>query len=505
MKNHEGFCVLRVLNPLVRQQDMPGEEFQTKSDIPRIGPEGGRVPPDVQTAIQRARGSGQPLNSALKEQMSTALRHDFNEVRVHTGPEADELNYHLGAKAFTIGSDIFFQRGAYDPISRAGRKLITHELVHVVQQRTGRVTTGGNRMTVRPAEDVCEHEASILSKAVAASAIPAVPQAPFAPTEKHNSKRKDESDHNLTVDLFGRDTEPTSYQMQETLPPGHLTPFLDDAQDYVEFAGGRGARCARRDPTVLSLLTIQRTANTMADAAGTEPPAGAATRVGVVDYWPMPSNCHEFALGCLIKAHAYNQPWNLLALIKEDIKGKVGWGLQRWLWGHIYYPRTQLNRATISTAAKGDILVLMGTALIEHSMIVVSTNPVKIMGFNNLGTFGECNFYDRCSYNVWDKYTRTMTKKHRWHHNNIGMKCPTACKNATDISKNRFGHAHNQSLVIYRVQYADADANLATALNHYQPLDGAAAGLGWTHSVGVCAGGTCPKATAEQLGVGEHA
>jgi hypothetical protein len=504
MMSHDGLCLFWLLDTLVERQDMPKEELRIKPDIPRVGLEGGRVPPEVETEILRARGDGHSLNGPLQEQMSACLGHDFGDVRVHTGPEADQLNRHLGATAFTTGLDIFFRRGAYDPASRAGRELIAHELVHVVQQRTGRATTDSRRMTVRPAGDACEREASALAKAVAASPIAAAIQTPLPATEKHDSRRKNGCDRNLTADLFGADTEPAPWQMQETLPLGHPVPFLDDGQDYMVSARERGARCARRNPTVQSSLTIQRTADTMAEAANTEPPTVlAATRVGDVDYWPIPSNCHEFALGCLIRAHPYNRPWNLLALIKEDIKGKVGWGLQRWLWGHIYHPRTALNRATIATAAKGDILVLMGANLIEHSMIVVSTAPVKIRGFNNLGTFGECNFYDRCRYNVWDQYTRTMTKKHRWHANNVGMACPAAtCKNVADVAKTRFGHAHAQSLPIHRVVYADADASLAAALSHYQA---SAAGLRWEHSPGPCAGGACPRATAAQLAAGEHA
>ncbi len=163
MKNHEGFCVLRVLNPLVRRRDMVEKELRIKPAIPRVGPEGGRVPPEVESAIQRARGGGQPLEDALKEQMSTSLGHDFSEVRVHSGPGADELNRQLSARAFTIGSDIFFTRGAYDPDSISGRELIAHELIHVVQQRNGRLSGEGKRMTVRPAGDSFEQEAKALA------------------------------------------------------------------------------------------------------------------------------------------------------------------------------------------------------------------------------------------------------------------------------------------------------------------------------------------------------
>jgi len=169
MTSRDGLFMFCELKPLVQQQDMTEEYRQMRPHIPRMGPEGGRIHPDMESAIRQARGGGQPLNGALKEQMSTALCHDFNKVRVHTGPEADELNRYLGAKAFTFGSDIFFRRGEYDPTSLPGRKLIVHELTHVVQQCTGRVSGSRNRITVCPEGDVFEQEAENLARQVAAT------------------------------------------------------------------------------------------------------------------------------------------------------------------------------------------------------------------------------------------------------------------------------------------------------------------------------------------------
>jgi hypothetical protein len=148
-------------------QHMPGEELQIKSDIPRVGLEGGRVPPDVQTAIQRAHGGGQPLEGALQKQMSATLGHDFREVRFHIDSHADDLARALGARAFTVGRDIFFSEGSWEPDSTAGRGLIAHELSHVAQQSAGWVPTGGGRLVVRPANDVFEWEAERVAASVA--------------------------------------------------------------------------------------------------------------------------------------------------------------------------------------------------------------------------------------------------------------------------------------------------------------------------------------------------
>lgn len=102
--------------------------------------------------------------------MGTALGADFSDVRVHTSPEAADLNSQLSAKAFTTGKDIFFQEGAYAPGSSSGQELLAHELTHVVQQGSGAVG-GANRMTVNAPGDAFEQQAD----AVAHSALNSQP------------------------------------------------------------------------------------------------------------------------------------------------------------------------------------------------------------------------------------------------------------------------------------------------------------------------------------------
>src|SRR5262249_50996440 len=74
------------------------------------------------------------LEPALQADMSWMFRYDFSRVRVHTDSDAQESAAAHRAQAYTIGSDVAFASGAYDPSSHAGRRLVAHELVHVVQQ-----------------------------------------------------------------------------------------------------------------------------------------------------------------------------------------------------------------------------------------------------------------------------------------------------------------------------------------------------------------------------------
>ena len=66
-----------------------------------------------------------------------AVRRRLRAVRVHTGNEAANLNRQVSAQAFTHGQDIYMGEGKYDPGSTAGKRLLAHELTHVVQQTSG--------------------------------------------------------------------------------------------------------------------------------------------------------------------------------------------------------------------------------------------------------------------------------------------------------------------------------------------------------------------------------
>jgi len=85
--------------------------------------------------IQAQLRSGHPLDGGIKSRMETAFEGDFSHVRVHTDSSAAELSTRLNARAFTIGRDVAFASGEYQPGSVIGDALIAHELAHVMQQR----------------------------------------------------------------------------------------------------------------------------------------------------------------------------------------------------------------------------------------------------------------------------------------------------------------------------------------------------------------------------------
>jgi|GEM_PF-1996427 len=109
------------------------------------------VPRHIKQSIASERGSGQPLEAAARSPTDASPGHDFSNVRVHHDAAADALAKGLGARAFTAGNDVFFRRGAYDPDSPQGQRLLSHELTHVVQQSGG---IGGGQAAVQFMPDV---------------------------------------------------------------------------------------------------------------------------------------------------------------------------------------------------------------------------------------------------------------------------------------------------------------------------------------------------------------
>jgi Domain of unknown function (DUF4157) len=93
--------------------------------------------PAVTARIQQSRGRGNTLPQQTQGEMASAFGFDFSNVKVHTGQEAAELSTDLHAHAFTVGNDVYFNQGKFAPNSQEGKKLLAHELTHVVQQNGG--------------------------------------------------------------------------------------------------------------------------------------------------------------------------------------------------------------------------------------------------------------------------------------------------------------------------------------------------------------------------------
>lgn len=93
---------------------------------------------DVSGPVGAALASGgAPLTASIRSFMEPRFGRDFSTVRVHAGRAANDAAAALGARAFTIGRNVVFGASEYAPETSAGRRLVAHELAHVVQQASG--------------------------------------------------------------------------------------------------------------------------------------------------------------------------------------------------------------------------------------------------------------------------------------------------------------------------------------------------------------------------------
>ncbi len=98
------------------------------------------VTPQIAANINALRGGGQPLPDSTRAFFEPRFGVNFNGVRVHTGTKVSKIVREVQARAFTMGDDIAFGAGQYASETNKGRRLLAHELVHVVQQNKNKVS-----------------------------------------------------------------------------------------------------------------------------------------------------------------------------------------------------------------------------------------------------------------------------------------------------------------------------------------------------------------------------
>ncbi len=135
-----------------------------------VGLEGSELDAPLSRQIQTARGGGFALDKSISARMAPALGANLSRVRVHSDRHADMLSRSLNATAFTLGSDMFFSDGAYQPGSSQGRQLIAHELTHVVQQGGATGNKVRPKLAVGPTDDRYEREADRVAQTALRSA-----------------------------------------------------------------------------------------------------------------------------------------------------------------------------------------------------------------------------------------------------------------------------------------------------------------------------------------------
>ncbi len=88
----------------------------------------------IENSITSSKGSGNNLPSTTQSFMENRFGSDFSNVKVHTNDTAVQMNQQLNSQAFTVGNNIYFNSGKYQPESNSGKQLLAHELTHTIQQ-----------------------------------------------------------------------------------------------------------------------------------------------------------------------------------------------------------------------------------------------------------------------------------------------------------------------------------------------------------------------------------
>jgi Domain of unknown function (DUF4157) len=128
---------------------------------------------------------GQPLDASTREYMESRFGHGFSQVRVHTGQQAAASASAMGARAYTHGSDIAFAAGAYAPATGRGRRLLAHELAHVVQQGDASLPGDGPGVVEASADEAARRVAAgVPAGPVRARAGPGVWRSPADPAKE---------------------------------------------------------------------------------------------------------------------------------------------------------------------------------------------------------------------------------------------------------------------------------------------------------------------------------
>jgi hypothetical protein len=155
---------------------------------------------DLAGLVSRAgRTGGRPLDAGTRARFAAATGRDVPGVRVHDDAEAAESARALGARAYTIGSEVVFGAGAFAPQTSGGQRLLAHELTHVIQQRdAGSPSRQEQPLTMSHPGDAAEREADRVARAVESGAAAApIAEQPLATVARAT----------FDVDAVARDTD----------------------------------------------------------------------------------------------------------------------------------------------------------------------------------------------------------------------------------------------------------------------------------------------------------
>lgn len=195
--------------------------IQTKSDT------ASSVSGSLNSQIQSSKGRGSSLEPNTQTFMESRFGVDFGSVKIHTDSESIQMNRELNAQAFTVGSDVYFNNGNYQPNATEGKHLLAHELAHTIQQG---ISSNSSQLSMR--------------HATASSFLKASQNQPsLGPIVQPNRPLISVSNSQDAGYKIQRKTEPESFADWQKLPESIFVVIKEDV--FFSEAPGSGAILSR--------------------------------------------------------------------------------------------------------------------------------------------------------------------------------------------------------------------------------------------------------------------
>ncbi|HEY5749330.1 MAG TPA: DUF4157 domain-containing protein [Chryseolinea sp.] len=134
MRKGDGKTVQPKISPVVIQAKCAACEEEEKLQRKESTDTGQTVGKDLEQYVSGLKGTGQPLPTETRSFLEPKLGYDFGKVKIHNDAPAHASSRNINALAYTHGEHIVFGEGQYQPHTTPGKKLLAHELTHVVQQ-----------------------------------------------------------------------------------------------------------------------------------------------------------------------------------------------------------------------------------------------------------------------------------------------------------------------------------------------------------------------------------
>ena len=205
---------------------------------------GHHAPATVPPVVREVLGSpGRPLDAQTRAFMEPRFGHDFGQVRVHTDERAAESARAVNAHAYTVGRDVVFGAGRYSPGTQEGRRLLAHELAHVVQQGSGAEASLQRQATetdTGPLETEAERAASAVTTSEAATGStgpakeePAPVKAPTCEAAERSLERLKQDLEWLTNELNKTPPNPRRLELLKGLLHTEVDGIIAELDSYI--------------------------------------------------------------------------------------------------------------------------------------------------------------------------------------------------------------------------------------------------------------------------------